>query len=63
MGAAPITSMSDEYMREDSRTSKWSRITAREITSPAQPPRPWMNRATARAVSDAAAAQPIAETR
>ncbi|MCY1223738.1 hypothetical protein D9M72_358760 [compost metagenome] len=60
IGATPITSISDEKARADSCASSRSRITARAITMPAQPPRACRKR---HSISDStlrASAQPTA---
>ncbi len=58
MGARPMTSISTDSMRTESRSSKRSRTTARGITSGAQPPSAWTKRKPTSVPTFGATAQP-----
>ncbi|MCY1243197.1 hypothetical protein D9M68_592220 [compost metagenome] len=62
IGASPITSISDENARADSWASSRSRITARAITMPAQPPSACRKRHSISVSALRASAHPIAAT-
>ena len=57
-GGAPMTSMRRRRRRRPSRPSKRSRMTAREMTISAQPPRAWRKRRIMSAATERAWAQP-----
>ncbi len=57
IGARPITSIRNEYIRAELCASKQSRTTERAITMPAQPPSAWAKRNTIRLSIEGASAQ------